>query len=464
MSFSDSLDELVDENPNGLLGIRPDWTRVRLKEVAKILNGYPFDSSRFNLSSGYPLIRIRDVVRGSTETFVESDFLEEFKITEGDLLVGMDGDFHCERWKSGPALLNQRVCKISPDESRYSIRFLRHVLPGYLKAINDRTPSVTVKHLSSKTIGEIPLPYMDLEGQEMLADFLDGKFAKLEESVEALNRVVKNLQTYRASVLKAACEGRLVPTEAELARQEGRDYETGSQLLNRSLETRRKSWNGKGKYKEAISPEETDSITVPEGWSVATADQLTSIITDGEHITPRRSESGNLLLSARNVQDGKLSLKNVDYVPDDEFERIQKRLVVQAGDVLLSCSGSVGRSTVVPPNIAFTLVRSVAVLKPLFDMGPILSYMLRSPQLKAQIIKAQTQTAQANIFQGSIKKLSFPLPPLAEQIRIVAEVERRLSVIDQLETTVTANLQRASRLRQSILQTAFNPSSRVTNI
>ena len=322
----------------------------------------------------------------------------------------------------------------------------------------------SLMRVKSSTLEAYPFAYPELSIQSVITDHLDLQVTRIESGIASLRRAKQKLAQYRASVLKAACEGRLVPTEAELARQEGRDYETGSQLLNRILETRRKSWNGKGKYKEAISPEETDSITVPEGWSVATADQLTSIITDGEHITPRRSESGNLLLSARNVQDGKLSLKNVDYVPDDEFERIQKRLVVQAGDVLLSCSGSVGRSTVVPPNIAFTLVRSVAVLKPLFDMGPILSYMLRSPQLKAQIIKAQTQTAQANIFQGSIKKLSFPLPPLAEQIRIVAEVERRLSVIDQLETTVTANLQRASRLRQSILQTAFNPSSRVTNI
>jgi type I restriction enzyme S subunit len=104
----------------------------------------------------------------------------------------------------------------------------------------------------------------------------------------------------------------------------------------------------------------------------------------------------------------------------------------------------------------FTLVRSVAVLKPLAAMGKYLSIALRSPGLQEQISEKKTQTAQANIFQGKIKTLVFPLPPLTEQQNIVAEVEHRLSVIDELEATVKANLIRADRLRQSILSDAFS--------
>jgi type I restriction enzyme S subunit len=145
----------------------------------------------------------------------------------------------------------------------------------------------------------------------------------------------------------------------------------------------------------------------------------------------------------------------VDYVPQHEYDRIAKRLVIVPGDVLLSCSGSVGRSAVAPEGLIFTLVRSVAVLKPSVGMGKYLSIALRSPLLRQQITAKQTQTAQANIFQGKIKVLCVPLPPLAEQTRIVAEVERRLSVVEELEAVVSANLQGAIRLRQSILQKAF---------
>lgn len=74
-----------------------------------------------------------------------------------------------------------------------------------------------------------------------------------------------------------------------------------------------------------------------------------------------------------------------------------------------------------PPNLKFALVRSVAVLKPILDMGMYLSFALRSPMLQEQISRKKTQTVQANIFQGKIKTLVFPLPPLTEQLEIVAK-------------------------------------------
>lgn len=142
-------------------------------------------------------------------------------------------------------------------------------------------------------------------------------------------------------------------------------------------------------------------------------------------------------------------------VPEQVYELLQKRLPIDPGDILLSCSGSVGRSCVAPPGLDFALVRSVAVLKPLANMGPFLSTALRSPLLQRQIDEKKSQTAQSNIFQGKIRKLVFPIPPLAEQSRILTEVERRLSVIDELEATVESNLKRAAGLRKVILKCAF---------
>ena len=84
---------------------------------------------------------------------------------------------------------------------------------------------------------------------------IEKQFTRLEAGVAGLRRVQANLKRYRAAVLKAACEGNLVPTEAELARQEGRTYETGAQLLERILTERRQKWSGKGKYKEPAAPE-----------------------------------------------------------------------------------------------------------------------------------------------------------------------------------------------------------------
>jgi type I restriction enzyme S subunit len=299
----------------------------------------------------------------------------------------------------------------------------------------------------------VPLPSED-EQDEIVAE-LEKQFSRLDEAVANLQRVKANLKRYKASVLKAAVEGRLVETEATLARREGRTYETGEQLLRRILEERRAKWTGKGKYKEPTAPDTVGFNALPGGWIWASGDQLTSVITDGEHITPRRTSEGVLLLSARNVLNGRLALDDVDYVPEDEYERIAKRIAIQAGDVLLSCSGTVGRSCVVPAGLRFTLVRSVAVLRPVIMLADFMTYNLQSPLGQSQIDDRKTQTAQANLFQGKIRQLVFALPPLAEQARIVAEVDRHLSIVSEVEAEVDTNLKRAQALRQATLAKAF---------
>lgn len=160
MSFTKSLDEIVAENRNQLLCAHQSWARVKLADIASILNGYPFESDRFTTTrvDATPLIRIRDVLRSATETSYTGDFDPAFLINTGDLLVGMDGDFNAAIWRGERGLLNQRVCKIEPVSDSYEIRFLAYCLPGYLNAINSRTSSITAKHLSSRTIAEIPLP------------------------------------------------------------------------------------------------------------------------------------------------------------------------------------------------------------------------------------------------------------------------------------------------------------------
>ena len=94
----------------------------------------------------------------------------------------------------------------------------------------------------------------------------------------ALRRTQANLKRYRASVLRAACSGELVPTEAELARAEGRDYEPAGVLLERILAERRARWESqekrRGKYKEPAAPDTSDLPTLPEGWVWATVDQM----------------------------------------------------------------------------------------------------------------------------------------------------------------------------------------------
>ncbi|HAT1170608.1 restriction endonuclease subunit S [Corynebacterium striatum] len=149
------------------------WPMVRLGDVCEILNGFAFSSKKFGAEGDMPIIRIRDVVSGTTSTYYSGDWDEKYLIQAGEILVGMDGDFNYARWNSAPALLNQRVCKVSADEQHITDAYLFHVLQFPLRDIWEKTAFVTVKHLSAKRLAEALIPLPPLEEQRRIAAILD---------------------------------------------------------------------------------------------------------------------------------------------------------------------------------------------------------------------------------------------------------------------------------------------------
>ena len=174
---------------------------------------------------------------------------------------------------------------------------------------------------------------------------------------------------------------------------------------------------------------------VPKGWAWARIASVTSIVTDGEHKTPRRCEnySGYYLLSARNIQNAFILLDNVDYVDGEEYSRISKRCNPKRNDVLISCSGSVGRVAVVEDDNHYVMVRSAAMIR-FINLNPYFGmYALQSFFLQTQIQKSSKQTAQANLFQGAILNLLLPIPPLNEQREIAKKVSELFNSVQKIE-------------------------------
>ncbi len=460
MSFTADIDEIVAENRNRLLGAHPSWKRVRLREVAVLLNGFPFESAKFRKDKGTPLLRIRDVVRGQTETFYEGDFDRIFLVQPGELVVGMDGDFNSALWRGEPALLNQRVCKITTESSRYSPKFLEYVLTGYLAAINAQTPSVTVKHLSSRTISDIPLPQPPLDEQQHIVAEIEKQFTRLDAGVAAVTRVQSRLKRYRASVLKAACEGRLVPTEAKLARKENRSYETGEQLLQRIVKERREQWNGKGKYREALSAKIADLPQLSEGWTWATVEQLNpperpcayGVLQPGPNVP-----NGIPIVRVGDINNGKVDQTNLKLISPNIAARYP-RTKLQGGEVAISLVGAIGRTAVIPTTlIDANTARAVGII-PLSKLvsSNWVEIWFRNPRKIAEMTSKSHEVARKTLNLEDVRAASVAVPPILEQERIVADAERRLSLIEEVETVVEANLRRAVRLRQAVLAQAFS--------
>lgn len=159
-----------------------------------------------------------------------------------------------------------------------------------------------------------------------------------------------------------------------------------------------------------------DPVRNPKGWPVQNFEDISILITDGEHATPRRSEKGIYLLSARNILNHALQLDDVDFIDEEEFSRIARRVIPQEGDVLISCSGSIGRCCVVPANLRFQMVRSAALIRFSDAINPIYAeWLITSNELQRQIAQSATQSSQANLFQGKIQKLHGYVPPKALQ-------------------------------------------------
>lgn len=209
MSFGEDVAKLIQDSNNPVISCADHWERVPLGAVATILNGYPWDSRYFSNDQGISLIRIRDVTSGFTETRYNGHIVPGYEIKSGDLLVGMDGDFNIRRWTSNPGLLNQRVCKITSDEEIYLSRFLEYVLPGYLTLINQHTSSVTVKHLSSKTLAQIPLPLPPFAEQHRIVAKLDTLTGCLARVREELDRVQHLIYRFRQQCAKSQIKNAL---------------------------------------------------------------------------------------------------------------------------------------------------------------------------------------------------------------------------------------------------------------
>ena len=171
---------------------------IKLVDVCGIQYGCPFDASLFSTSpsEGMPLIRIRDVKGGQTETYYSGEYSPEFIIRKGDYLIGMDGEFNIAPWQSEDALLNQRVCKIYTKSQDVVIRYVYRFLQKELKKIEDETPFVTVKHLSAKRLNQVYLPVPPIAEQEKIVaelDCLSGIIEKKKQQLKELDNLAQSI-------------------------------------------------------------------------------------------------------------------------------------------------------------------------------------------------------------------------------------------------------------------------------
>lgn len=339
----------------------------------------------------------------------------------------------------------------------HNLRYYEYLLESLNLVKLDR--STAIPGLSRDDYNAVEVSVAPPVQQGEIVAEIEKQFSRLDEAVANLQRIKANLKRYKASVLKDAVEGRLVPTEAELARLEGRSFETGEQLLQRLLEIRRDRPKGKSKYKEPASPDTTGLGDVPDGWVWASVEQLVAHLTDGDHQAPPQTDSGIPFLVIGNVRSGEIDLTDTRFVGEAYYNSLDPYRQPKMGDLLYTLVGSYGIPVRVKTNEPFCIQRHMAILRP-HEQSPMdyLTIAMESNEVFKQATAAATGTAQMTVPLSGLRKIAIGLPPITEQKRIVDEVTRQLSIIAATEEQVNRNLARSAHMRQSVLANAFGQS------
>lgn len=450
----------MSTNPHA---IPATWAWARLPEVAENL-----DHRRVPVNANERSRRLGHVpYYGATGRV---GWIDDFLFDEPLVLLGEDGAPFLDPGKpkayfiEGKSWVNNHAHVLRAMEGGIEVRYLMHVLNNL--DYHDAVTGTTRLKLTQAAMNRLAIPLAPLAEQVRIVAVIEKHFTRLDAAVASLQRARANLKRYRASVLKAACEGRLVPTEADLARKEGRGYEPASVLLERILKERRDCWETqerrRGKYKEPQPPDTSNLRPPPEGWMWATLSQIAELqggITKGQRRGPDEVLRTVPYLRVANVQRGYLDLAEMKTIEatDSEFEQL--RLI--PGDVLFTEGGDrdkLGRGWIwggeVPNCIHQNHVFRARSYLP--DIEPkLVSWWGNSFGQRFFFRSGKQTTNLASINLTLLSRFPVPLPPSIEQQRIVAEVERHMSVIQAAENVVEANVKRAERLRQAILQRAF---------
>jgi type I restriction enzyme S subunit len=331
-------------------------------------------------------------------------------------------------------------------------RYYRYLLDSLGLARLDK--STAIPGLSRDDYNAVDVVIHPPEQQAEIVAEIEKQFSRLDEAVANLQRVKANLKRYKAAVLKAAVEGRLVETEASIAQREGRSYETGEQLLQRTIEDRGSNSKLRRSKADLATLPTSNLREVSDGWVWTTTGQVC------ECIVPNRDKpktfSGDIpWLTLPDFDDSEITIarsRSGSGFTESEVE-LYRAKAIPIDSVVMSCVGRFGISAVLTRKAVIN--QQLHAFLPSGGVVPkYLAYVLRTRE--QEMLQKSTATTIAYLNKENCNSITVPLPPLVEQDRIVAEVDRLLSIAREVEAEVDANFQRAQVLRQAILSKQFS--------
>lgn len=411
------------------------WEWSKVGELGEYINGRGFKKSEWS-SSGRPIIRIQNLTgSGSGFNYFAGELEDRYVVPTGALLVSWAATLGVYQWDGPEGALNQHIFRV---RSFINEEFHRHLLAHALDLMQRHTHGSGMVHITRGRFDETPAPLPPLAEQERIVASIEEAFSKLDAGEHGLGIVRQLLRRIRNSIVASAVAGRLVPQDPT---------ETPATKLLADLGI------------EPIGPE--DSPDLPDGWASAYLGAV-SAIGGGIQKQPKRAPVSNPIpfLRVANVGRGALDLAEVHQI--EVFDGELERFGLQRGDLLVvEGNGSpdqIGRSAMwhgeIEPCVHqnhLIRVRPREVLDPSY-----LEMYWNSPSASLRVQAVASSTSGLHTLStGKLKRLPVVLPPVEEQARIVAEVDRQMSFVAACERAVGAGLARSVALRRSVLKAAF---------
>lgn len=478
------------------------WAWVSIDAVAEARLGKMLDKAK---NKGTPRRYLRNVnvrwfdfdLSDILEMPFEDSELLEFGLRAGDVLI-------CEGGEPGRAAVwDERESNIYFQKAIHRVRFSEVVDPHYfvtaLRAsandgrLTEYFTGTGIKHFTGKGLATylFPLPplneqrYIIAKVDELMAlcdqleiaqknreatrdRLITASLARLRapdqdragfvnharftlENLAAITARPERIKQLRKTILNLAVAGKLVPQNPT--------EEPAAALLER-IEAEKALMAHRGGVRKG-KPSATASdlqLDLPSGWAVATLENVCLSVTDGDHLPPPKSEVGVPFLVIGNVRMQKLDFTGCRFVPKTYFDSLDPTRRPQVGDLLYTLVGSYGIPVAVSDQRPFCVQRHIGILRPskLIELRFLLRAM-ESDLVFDQATACATGIAQKTVPLAGLRRITIPLPSVAEQRRITAKVDELMALCDQLEASLVAGDDHRRRLLDALLAEALAP-------
>lgn len=453
--------------PNG-------WEWVPIGETGEYINGFAFKPSHRD-SSGLPIVRIQNLTDESKPLNTTNiEVPADYKIGTGDMLMSWSATLDVFVWRRGPALVNQHIFKVIPDEGVIRKELLFYWLKQAIQQLQktEHLHGSTMMHINRGPFMAHKVPLPPAAEQLRIVSKLEELLPEVDAGVGELRAAQKKRARCRQSLLKSAVEGALT---AEWRAKNSPD-ESGAQLLERILQERRARWEAQklakfveqgksppkdwqNKYPEPAQPDATDLPDLPTGWVWASVEQLGDVQL-GRQRSPDKLKgiSPTRYIRAANVTEAGVDFSDVLEMDFSEQER--RTFELHAGDVLLTeASGSaehVGRPAIWPSvDGLYCFQNTVLRFQPQGVDSEFAFYSFLAMQKLGVFRRLSGGVGINHLSAGKFSKLSMALPSSDEQVEIIRELAAQLAGVDEQGRAIDLSLKQCTAQRQNILLAAF---------